>query len=100
MSQFRGWIQGNFLAAMASILMAGAFGCSSHSSPTVAAVPPNTVAPSASSVRDLGELTSRSISSGGDASAVTEKSLTGGAAARGFDFGDNGGGNGGAAGGP
>jgi hypothetical protein len=35
-------------------------------------------------------LTSRSITNGGDASAVNEQSLTAGAAPRGFDFGDNG----------
>jgi hypothetical protein len=70
--------------------MAGAVGCASNSGPSTAQVPANPIAPSASSVRDLGELTSRSISARGDASAVNEGSLTGGAAPRGFDFGDNG----------
>ncbi|MGD0768264.1 MAG: hypothetical protein ABSB42_08725 [Tepidisphaeraceae bacterium] len=70
--------------------MAGAVGCASNSGPSTAQVPANTIPPSASSVRGLGVLTSRSISAGGDATAVNEHSLTGGAAARGFDFGDNG----------
>ncbi|MGD0388697.1 MAG: hypothetical protein ABSC42_07050 [Tepidisphaeraceae bacterium] len=91
MNQSRSRICGNFLATAASMLMAGAVGCASNSGPSKAQVPANTIAPSASSVRDLGNLTSRSISAGGDASAVDEKSLTGSATPRGFgDFGDNG----------
>jgi len=71
--------------------MAGAAGCASGSGQSNAQVPTNTIAPSASSVRDLGGLTSRSISTGSDASAVNEHSLTGGAAPRSFgDFGDSG----------
>ncbi len=96
-SRFRG----NFLALGASILMASGIGCASHSSSGsgTAQVPPNTIAPSPSSVRDLGDFTARSISPGGnDANSVKEKTLTGGAAARGFDF-DNGGGGGGGGGG-
>jgi hypothetical protein len=94
--------RGNFLATCASMLMAGALGCASHleSSSSVSSVPASPIAPSASSVRDLGDLTSRSIMPAGavaDSASVPEKTLTGGATARGFDFGDNGGGNGGSA---
>jgi hypothetical protein len=82
---------GNFLAMAASMLMAGAVGCASSSGPSKGQVPANAIAPSASSVRDLGDLTSRSISTGSDATAVNEHALTGGAAPRGFgDFGDSG----------
>ena len=96
---------GNFLATCASMLMAGALGCASHSasSSAVSTVPVSPIAPSASSVRDLGDLTSRSIMPAGaiaDDATVKEKTLTGGATARGFDFGDNGGGNGGNAASP
>ena len=93
-------VRGNFLAAVASIAMAGAVGCASHSSSSgPVQVPPNTVAPSPSSIRDLGDLTTRSLTPGGP--TTDAKSLTGGSVSRGFDFGDNGGGGGGgAAGGP
>ncbi len=87
----------NLLIGLASIAMAGAVGCASHSSsPAALTVPPNTVAPTPSSIRDLGELQNESATMGG--SGVSEKSLTGGTVSRGFDFGDNGGGGGGQAG--
>jgi hypothetical protein len=74
--------------------LAGAVGCSSQSSQSLT-VPPNTVAPTPSSVRDLGDLPTRSLtSSSAGASAVSEKTLTGGTVSRGFDFGENGGGGG------
>lgn len=93
-------IRGNFLAIGASMAFAGAVGCASHSrSSSAGAVPPNTIAPSASSVRDFGDLTSRSISSGGASgqSAVSEQTVTSSGQSRGFDFGQTGGmgGNGG-----
>jgi hypothetical protein len=81
----------NLLIGLASIAMAGAVGCASHSSSALS-VPPNTVAPTPSSIRDLGNLQNESATMGG--SGVSEKSLTGGAVSRGFDFGDNGGGQG------
>ena len=80
----------NLLIGLASIAMAGAVGCSS--SPSALTVPPNTVAPTPSSIRDLGDLQNKSATMGG--SGVSEKTLTGGAVSRGFDFGDNGGGGG------
>jgi hypothetical protein len=90
-------IRGNFLAAMASIAMAGAVGCASHSSSSgPVQVPPNTVAPTPSSIRDLGDLTTRSLANNGP--TTDAKTLTGGAVSRGFDFGDNGGGGGGGGG--
>jgi hypothetical protein len=83
----------NLLIGLASIAMAGAIGCASHS-PSALNVPPNTVAPTPSSIRDLGDLQNKSATMGG--SGVSEKTLTGGAVSRGFDFGDNGGGGSGA----
>jgi hypothetical protein len=83
----------NLLIGLASIAMTGAVGCASHSSLSSAlSVPPNTVAPTPSSIRDLGNLQNESATMGG--SGVSEKTLTGGAVSRGFDFGDNGGGGG------
>jgi hypothetical protein len=93
MSRFRSLLRGNFLLASASIAMVGALGCASHSGSSTASVPANPVEPSPSAVRDIGYL-GASIANGGQATAVTEKSLTGGAQSRGFDFGDNGGGGG------
>jgi hypothetical protein len=84
---------GNYLAAIASILMAGAFGCASNSESTGTQMPANAVAPSADSVRDLGDFGSVLISNGSGA-AIDEKSLEQSAGARGFDFGDNAGGSG------
>ena len=80
----------NLLVGLASIAMAGALGCSS--SPSALSVPPNTVAPTPSSIRDLGDLKNKSATVGG--SGVSEKTLTGATVSRGFDFGDNGGGGG------
>ena len=73
------------------MLLAGAVGCSSNKPAGTAAIPPNTVPPSPSAVRDLGDLTSLAISSGNSSTgnpAVDEKVFTGGNnAARGFDIG-------------
>jgi hypothetical protein len=101
---------GTFLATAASTLLAAVAGCSSNSTPPpqpcpttmpAAAIPPSAIPPSATSIRGLEQLAAPSITAGSDASkasAVSEKTLTGGASARGFDFGDNG--NGGGNGGP
>jgi hypothetical protein len=89
----------NLFVGLASIAMASVVGCASHSSsPSTLSVPPNTVAPTPSSIRDLGDLQNKSATMGG--SGVSEKTLTGGAVSRGFDFGDNGGGGGGGGAGP
>jgi hypothetical protein len=71
--------------------MAGAFGCAGHSGSSGVQMPANAVAPSADSVRDLGDFGSVLISDG-NGNAIDEKSLEQSAGARGIDFGDNGGG--------
>ena len=78
----------NLLVGFASMAMAVAVGCASQS-PSALSIPPNTVAPTPSSIRDLGDLQNKSATIGG--SGVSEKTLTGGNVSRGFDFGDNGG---------
>ena len=83
--------RGSILGAIASMLMAGAFGCASPSGSSGIQMPPNVVAPSEGSVRDLGDFGSVLLS-GGSGPAIDEKSLDG-AGARGFDFDDNGGGS-------
>jgi hypothetical protein len=85
--------RGNYLAVIASILMAGAVGCASHSASSATQTPANAVAPTADSVRDLGDFGSVLISDG-SGTAVDEKTLEQSAGARGFDFGDYGGGGG------
>jgi hypothetical protein len=85
--------RGNYLAVITSMLMGAVFGCASHSESSGVQMPANAVAPSADSVRDLGDFGSVLISDGSGA-AIDEKSLEQSAGARGFDFGDNGGGGG------
>ncbi len=73
--------RGNYLAAIASMLMGAVFGCASNSGSSGVQMPANAVAPSADSVRDLGDFGSVLIS-GGSASAIDEKTLEQGAGAR------------------
>jgi hypothetical protein len=85
--------RGNYLAVIASMLIGAVFGCASNSGSSGVQMPANAVAPSADSVRDLGDFGSVLISGGG-ATAVDEKTLEQSAGARGFGFGDYGGGGG------